>query len=137
MRALTAGSLISASLNIVGDVSLFIHGNTNGDDELDISDAVTTLNYLFLGEGLLECPDAADANDDGQVDISDPVTALSFLYLGGPAALFWMWDVAPESLGSACERVVLKLLTASIFRRKCLLKPVKRNQKTTFQSIAD
>jgi hypothetical protein len=61
----------------------FIRGDVNGDDNSDISDAVVTLEHLFLGGSEVKCLDAADSNDDGQVDISDPISTLTFLFIGG------------------------------------------------------
>ena len=63
----------------------FSRGDVNADGVLDISDAVATLENLFIGKGDLPCLDVADSNDDGSVDISDPVHGLQFLFLGGPA----------------------------------------------------
>jgi hypothetical protein len=63
----------------------FLRGNSNGDVAVDISDAVYTLAFLFLGGPSPSCRDAADANDDGAIDISDAVYTLAFLFLGGPA----------------------------------------------------
>lgn len=62
---------------------LFIRGDSNGDNQVRISDAIKTLGYLFLGSAPPSCFDAADANDDGELDIGDPVTTLGFLFLGG------------------------------------------------------
>jgi CD109 antigen len=60
----------------------FIRGDANGDTELDLSDAVTVLQFLFAGSGAPMCRDAADTNDDGRVDISDPISLLGYLFLG-------------------------------------------------------
>ncbi|MGH9363382.1 MAG: hypothetical protein ACRD2T_15850, partial [Thermoanaerobaculia bacterium] len=78
-------TLITAQLAIVEDISLFLRGDSSWDFKLDLSDAVLTLNYLFLGAGPPRCLDAADANDDGTLDISDPVGTLLFLYHTGSA----------------------------------------------------
>ena len=76
---------IDALFRIVGDISIFVRGDANGDDKLDISDAVTVLGYLFIGRGAPDCSDAADANDDGFIDISDPIAILMSLFLSsGP-----------------------------------------------------
>jgi hypothetical protein len=75
-----ASVLVGATLNISREV--FRRGDVNADDALDLSDAVTTLEYLFGGEEIVACEDAADANDDGTVDISDPVAELGYLFLG-------------------------------------------------------
>ena len=64
--------------------NLFVRGNTNGDADVDISDGVATLDWLFRGFEAPNCIDAADANNDGEVDISDPSYTFSFLFLGGP-----------------------------------------------------
>ena len=62
----------------------FVRGDSNGDLAVDISDAVATLNYLFVGEGqTLACEDAGDVNDDGALNVTDPVYALSYLFQGG------------------------------------------------------
>ena len=59
-------------------------GDANHDDEIDISDPIAILSYLFLGRELA-CLSAADANKDGEIDISDPIRLLTFLF--GPAEL--------------------------------------------------
>ncbi|HZN60442.1 MAG TPA: C25 family cysteine peptidase, partial [Planctomycetota bacterium] len=63
----------------------YFRGDSNGDAKDDLSDAVYTLNYLFLGGTAPRCLDAADVNDDGKVDISDAIRLLGFLFLGEPA----------------------------------------------------
>jgi hypothetical protein len=60
----------------------FLRGDANQDGTADISDAVSVLGHLFLGEETPPCLDAADANDDGAVDISDAIYLLGFLFLG-------------------------------------------------------
>jgi hypothetical protein len=65
----------------------FVRGDHDGDQKLSISDAISTLRYLFLGEEAPICLDAADATDDGRVDISDPGFILNFLFRSGPYPL--------------------------------------------------
>jgi hypothetical protein len=79
-----ASVLINGRINIVGDLSLFVRGDANSDGTVNLSDAVTVLNYLFLGSSRPGCVDAADANDDGRLDIADPVRILNSLFLSGP-----------------------------------------------------
>jgi hypothetical protein len=50
-----------------GESDSFVRADANGDPKLDISDAVTVLNYLFLGDAAPDCLDAADTNDDGEL----------------------------------------------------------------------
>lgn len=65
----------------------FIRGDSNTDAILDISDAVSLLNYLFLGTFKINCEDSGDANDDGILDLSDAIYILGHLFLGSPAPL--------------------------------------------------
>ncbi|MDO8559723.1 MAG: Ig-like domain-containing protein [bacterium] len=59
-------------------------GDANDDSQVDMSDAVYLLNFLFRSEGeILPCWDAGDANGDGALNISDPIFLLNFLFLGG------------------------------------------------------
>ena len=69
------------SVSIIGDVGIFLSGDANLDLKLDIADAVTVLEYLFLG-GSMICPAAGDVNSDEKLDISDPVSILGYLFLG-------------------------------------------------------
>jgi len=62
----------------------FSRGDATGDGALNLSDAVSSLMYLFAGASPGPCLRAADTNDDGIVDISDPVSTLGFLFLGTP-----------------------------------------------------
>ena len=78
-----ASVLIPAQLKISREV--FIRGDTNGDEAVELSDAVATLQYLFMGTAAPACFDAADANDDGVLSMSDAVRTLQFLFLGGPS----------------------------------------------------
>jgi hypothetical protein len=60
----------------------FRRGDTNDSGTVDISDAVGTFNYLFLGAAAPSCKDAADSNADGILDISDGVNTLAYLFGG-------------------------------------------------------
>jgi|SRR5688572_8028611 len=63
---------------------MFIRADSNMDSVVDISDAISTLDSLFVSGSLLRCENAADANDDNKIDISDAVHTLNFLFQGGP-----------------------------------------------------
>ncbi len=100
---------------IAWDAGEFLRADANGDHCRDLSDAVSTLGFLFLGQAAPRCPDASDANDDGHIDISDSVFTLAYLFSGGPpppSALIidpdvcWFDDTA-DTLGSCvyeCDR---------------------------------
>lgn len=70
---------------VLPPVDEFLRGDANSDTNVDISDAVTVLDYLFLGGVRDGCLDAMDADDTGLVNISDPIYLLNFLFLGGSA----------------------------------------------------
>ena len=74
---------IHSAVEILGDVTVFIRGDSNADDAVNVSDVHASLGYLFQQGAAPRCLDAADANDDGRVDLGDPVTTLFFLFLGG------------------------------------------------------
>ena len=62
----------------------FVRGDANLDRQVDLTDAVKILEYLFRRALFLGCFDAADLNDDGVIDVSDPVYLLGYLFLGEP-----------------------------------------------------
>ncbi|MBI2449221.1 hypothetical protein HYV49_02905 [Candidatus Pacearchaeota archaeon] len=61
---------------------VFLRGDSNNDNKVDISDAINTLGFLFTSEGNITCKDAADTNDDGSIDISDAVYTLLHIFEG-------------------------------------------------------
>ena len=63
---------------------LDVRGDSNGDQEVNISDPTFTLQYLFTGGDAPSCAATADSNADGEVNISDPTYTLRYLFLGGP-----------------------------------------------------
>jgi len=85
--------------------TMFVRGDSNADGEIDISDGVAVLQYLFLGEAAGPCLAAKNVNGDSDLDISDAVALLSFLFLGAapPAAPYPDCGVAPPSeIGPPC-----------------------------------
>ncbi|MBI4600665.1 MAG: hypothetical protein HY721_01770 [Planctomycetes bacterium] len=63
----------------------FLRGDSNGDDEVDLSDAVYVLIYLFNGGPTPDPLEAGDADGNGTIEITDSIYLLSYLFLGGPA----------------------------------------------------
>ncbi|MBI4604947.1 MAG: hypothetical protein HY721_23545 [Planctomycetes bacterium] len=61
---------------------LFLRGDVNWDESLDISDGISILLALFSAASEPDCYDAADVNDDDDVDVSDAIALFGFLYLG-------------------------------------------------------
>jgi CxxC motif-containing protein (DUF1111 family) len=85
-----AGLLLQRPLHDAGSTerlgdgtARFVRGDANDDGALDLSDALFTLNYLFLGTESPPCLSASDTNDDGLLDLSDGIFFLGFLFHGG------------------------------------------------------
>ncbi|MBI4582685.1 MAG: family 10 glycosylhydrolase [Planctomycetes bacterium] len=72
----------AARFRLIEAEDTFRRGDVNGDGAADISDAIGTLEWLFLGTSIPSCLAAANANGDAEVDISDPIGLLEFLFLG-------------------------------------------------------
>jgi len=68
-----------------GAVGPFLRGDSNGDSNLDLSDAISILRFLFLGADQPSCQAAADSNGDGNIDLTDAIYSLNFLFLAGEA----------------------------------------------------
>jgi len=99
------------SLEVVGAVVTigppqreFIRGDADLEGGVELTDAVYTLNHLFLGGPALPCADAGDVDDDGVLNITDAVYTLSFLFLGGPppAAPYPEAGLDPTEDGLTC-----------------------------------
>ena len=61
----------------------FVRGDANADGQIDISDPIATLIFLFPpvpGGAFLPCLNAGDVNIDGQIDIGDPIGLLGYLF---------------------------------------------------------
>lgn len=78
--------------------TLFVRGDTNGDNSIDIADAISVLGYLFSNDPAT-CLDAYDGNDDGAVNIADAISLLDFLFTQGspPPAPFPAPGVDPTA----------------------------------------
>jgi hypothetical protein len=63
--------------------SLFRRGDSDADGALQLTDAVFTLNHLFLAGPRPSCLDAADADDNGAIQITDAILTLNHMFLGG------------------------------------------------------
>lgn len=85
----------------------FRRGEFNGDGQLNITDPVAVLAFLFLGASPdHECLASADSNGDGQVNLTDAVYTLGFLFLGTskPPEPFPECGENPGGVGPGCER---------------------------------
>ncbi|MGE4631440.1 MAG: choice-of-anchor B family protein [Planctomycetota bacterium] len=62
----------------------FVRGELNDDGQIDLSDAVTLLMYLFSTGSTPNPLERADINDSGSIDIADVVYLVAYLFQGGP-----------------------------------------------------
>ncbi|MBI4600480.1 MAG: hypothetical protein HY721_00830 [Planctomycetes bacterium] len=81
----------------------FLRGDANGDGLVDMSDAVSTLAWLFLGGPGPGCLEAADANASAQVNIGDPIYTLQHRFSGGPPPPAPFPDCGRVELALGCE----------------------------------
>jgi len=80
----------------------FVRGDSNVDRKVDISDAVSTLNFLFGGKGVTHiCKNAMDADDSGDINVTDPILILNHLFRGGspPPAPYPSCGLDPDPPG--------------------------------------
>lgn len=82
----------------------FLRADSNGDSEIDISDAIGTLRVLFLEFTGFVCEDAADADDSGAIELLDAIHTFQHIFLGdalipGPGPTDCNWDTTEDTLG--------------------------------------
>ncbi len=92
MPALVPEAAIAADLNLDSreELAVLYQGiidllamNANQDGAADLSDAIFTPEFLFLGREEPPCRKSLDADDSGELDVTDPITLLEHLFLGG------------------------------------------------------
>ena len=85
-------------------VPRFRRGDANGDARTNVSDAVTILDYLFVGRAALLCESAADVDDSDRVNLTDSVYLLGALFLGGtePPSPFATCGIDPTPGALSC-----------------------------------
>jgi hypothetical protein len=60
-------------------------GDANGDEAINIGDAVYLINYIFKGGPAPDPVCVGDANGDDAVNIGDAVYLINYIFKGGPA----------------------------------------------------
>ncbi|HZN58341.1 MAG TPA: metallophosphoesterase [Planctomycetota bacterium] len=83
----------------------FIRGDVNEDGQLNLTDPVAVLAYLFTG-GPPQCIAASDVDASGVIQVTDAIQQLNFLFLGGPApaAPFPECGSLPGAEDAGCRR---------------------------------
>ena len=85
MKAVLAAPCLVAALLAAGPAAaqgVFVRGDCDDNVQLNITDPIFLLTYLFLGGTEPICLDACDSDDSGQLDITDPIYVLNYLFLG-------------------------------------------------------
>lgn len=84
-RAAFADDLFLEALGGSGGAAWFERGDVDRSGNLNITDAVVILQFLFaLPAPGGFCADAADVDDDGRIAVTDAIRLLQHLYMGGP-----------------------------------------------------
>jgi hypothetical protein len=103
LDVVTLGASLVVHRNRLAGVP-FLRGDARNDGQLDLSDSLAILAYLYQGSGEHPpCPDAWDANGDLSIDLTDAVRILVYLFASGspPPAPFPSCDRSPGT-GLGC-----------------------------------
>jgi hypothetical protein len=65
---------------------VYLCGDANNDESVNVSDAVYVINYVFIGGNPPDPLESGDANCDSSVNVSDAVWIINYLVSGGSAA---------------------------------------------------
>jgi outer membrane protein assembly factor BamB len=68
----------------VGDACEYVCGDANGDDDVNVADAVYVIAYVFKGGPAPDPIEAGDANGDGECNVADAVYLIAYVFKGGP-----------------------------------------------------
>ncbi|MCP4567803.1 MAG: hypothetical protein GY841_09525 [FCB group bacterium] len=69
----------------VGDACDFMCGDANGDEAINVGDAVHLINHIFKGGDAPWAFDQGDANCDDGINVGDAVYLINHVFKGGPA----------------------------------------------------
>ncbi len=61
-----------------------IRGDCNGDGDINVSDAIVIINYIFIGGDPPDPFIMGDPNCDDAVNVSDAVYLINYIFIGGP-----------------------------------------------------
>ena len=86
------------------ETPLFRRGDANADGDVDISDAIWTIQFLFRDGPSPSCNAAADANGDAVIDLSDGMLVIAYQLQGGsrPAEPFLDCGAGSNGSGLSC-----------------------------------
>jgi len=107
----------------MGEGGYFTRGDADGNGELEITDAIFALGYLFLGSREPPCLDAADTDDDGVLIITDAIAILGYLFNGSTAIPPPFPDVGTDPSGDSlgCDNGLFGKIRREVFAKSCAL----------------
>jgi hypothetical protein len=82
-RSFNSGIPSEYSRTFAAYIAYEICGDANGDDDVNVSDAVSIINYVFVGGNPPDPLIAADVNCDANVNVSDAVWIINYVFVGG------------------------------------------------------
>lgn len=74
----------------------YICGDTNGDESINVSDAVYIINYVFLGSNAPDPIASGDPNCDSTCNVSDAVWIINFVFIGSNSPCDVDGDGSPD-----------------------------------------
>jgi Dockerin type I domain len=78
-----AGGSCDVEIIVTDDISGC--GDANSDSEVNVSDAVFIINFVFVGGAAPEHWEWANVNCDGAINVSDAVWIINYVFVGGAA----------------------------------------------------
>ena len=97
----SVAEVLRVTITTVDEATPFVRGDANADGSVDMSDVMSSLNYLFLGSEPPSCVDTLDLDDSGRLNITDPIFLLRFLFLGGAAIPAPSMECGPDATDDA------------------------------------
>jgi outer membrane protein assembly factor BamB len=83
--AVSATAARACATTLLIERDRFRRGDADGSGKLDLTDAIATLQFLYMGYTAPTCKDAADTDDSGTLDLTDAISSLQFQFMGGTA----------------------------------------------------
>ncbi len=84
--------MFTAALTTIGDpvectftIDPYLCGDANGDEQINIGDAVYIVSYIFRGGAAPAPLEAGDVNRDSQINVGDAVYLVGYIFRSGPA----------------------------------------------------
>ncbi len=85
IAAVTFGSEgIVYAFRTLAEGPTYICGDANGDEDINVGDAVYLINHIFNAGAAPDPIEAGDANGDGNLNIGDAVYLINHIFNGGP-----------------------------------------------------